>query len=54
MVALCVLTSGTDVHKVFEPGSVYSRRPAEKRTSKGKAIAEPLSCTPTSKTQKIG
>ncbi|KAF3433305.1 hypothetical protein FNV43_RR24407 [Rhamnella rubrinervis] len=46
--------SGTDVCKVSEPGSVYSRRPAEKRKTKGKAIAEPLSCILASKTHKFG
>lgn len=54
MVGFCLPSSGTDVCKVSEPGSVYSRRPAEKRKSKGKAISEPLSCILASKTQKIG
>ncbi|KAJ9175982.1 hypothetical protein P3X46_014477 [Hevea brasiliensis] len=44
--------AGTPSHKVSEPCSVYSRRlSVDKRKSKGKAVAVPMSCFPAVKTQ---
>lgn len=52
MSMFCDLRLGTASHKVSEPCSVYTRRQsADKRKSKGKEVAVPMSCFPAVKTR---